>query len=87
MPEISRFYGMIIYMYPKDHLPPHLHTKYGDDWAEISIKTGELIVGELPKRAIRLIEDWIELHKNELLENWDESLKENPNFKKIEPLK
>ncbi|MBI5218065.1 MAG: DUF4160 domain-containing protein [Bacteroidia bacterium] len=86
MPEISRFYGLIIYMYPKDHLPLHLHAKYGDDWAEISIITSEIIVGKLPKRAIRLVEDWIELHKNELLENWNESLKENPNFKKIEPL-
>jgi len=63
-----------------------LHAKYGEYWAEMSIITGEIIVGQLPKRAIRLIEDWIELHKNELLENWNESLKENPNFKKIEPL-
>jgi len=86
MPEISRFYGLIIYMYPKDHLPPHLHAKYGEYWAEMSILTGEVIVGQLPKRAIRLIEDWIELHKSELLENWNESLNENPNFKKIEPL-
>jgi len=60
VPEISRFYGLIIYMYPKDHLPPHLHAKYG--------------------------EDWVELHENELLENWNESFSENPNFKKIEPL-
>ena len=63
-----------------------MHAKYGEYWAEMSIITGEIIVGQLPKRAIRLIEDWIELHKNELLENWNESLKENPNFKKIEPL-
>jgi predicted RNase H-like HicB family nuclease len=73
-------------MYPKDHLPPHLHAKYGEYWAEMSIMTGDVIVGQLPKRAIRLMEDWIELHKNELLENWNESIKENPNFKKIEPL-
>jgi hypothetical protein len=86
MPEISRFYGLIIYMYPKDHFPPNLHAKYGEDWAEISIITGEIIVGKLPKRAIRLVEDWIELHTNELLENWKECLSENPNFKKIEPL-
>jgi len=77
---------LIIYMYPKDHLPPHLHAKYGEFWAEMSILTGEIIAGQLPKRAIRLVEDWIELHKNELLENWNESIKENPNFKKIEPL-
>jgi hypothetical protein len=73
-------------MYPKDHFPPNLHAKYGEDWAEISIITGEIIVGKLPKRAIRLVEDWIELHTNELLENWKECLSENPNFKKIEPL-
>jgi predicted RNase H-like HicB family nuclease len=86
MHEISRFYGLIIFMYPKDHLPPHLHAKYGEYWAEMSILTGEIIVGKLPKRAVRLVEDWIELHKDELLENWNESTKENPNFKKIEPL-
>jgi predicted RNase H-like HicB family nuclease len=73
-------------MYPKDHLPPHLHAKYGEYWAEMSILTGEIIVGKLPKRAVRLVEDWIELHKDELLENWNESTKENPNFKKIELL-
>jgi len=86
MPEISRFYGLIIYMYAKDHKPPHFHAKYAEFWAEISIITGEIIEGSLPNRALRLIAEWIELHKSELLENWNESIKENPNFKLIEPL-
>lgn len=51
-----------------------------------TLKTGELIDGKLPRRAIRLIQDWAELHRKELMDNWNESQKDNPNFKKIEPL-
>lgn len=86
MPEISRFYGIIIAMFAKDHAPPHFHAKYGDDAGFFNIETGELIDGKLPRRAIRLIQDWTELHRKELIDNWNESQKDNPNFKKIEPL-
>ncbi len=87
MPEISRFYGLVVYMYAKDHFPPHFHIKYGEDNAEVSIETGEIIAGNLPRRAIRLAQDWVELHQIELYQNWSESQKENPNFLKIIPLK
>lgn len=86
MPEISRFYGIIIYMFAKDHNPPHFHAKYGDQKGIFNINTGALMEGELPKRAIRLIEDWIELHKDELIENWHTSQSDSPEFKKIDPL-
>lgn len=87
MPELSRFYGIIISMYAKDHLPPHFHARYGEAVGLIEIRTGEMLEGTLPRRALRLVQDWVELHKNELLENWEESQKDNPDFQKIEPLK
>ena len=82
MPEISRFYGIIIAMFAKDHLPPHFHARYGDENAYFSIEKGELLEGKMSRRAIRLIQDWSELHRNELMYNWNESQKNNPDFKK-----
>jgi hypothetical protein len=52
MPEISRFFGIIIAMYAKDHLPPHFHAKYGDFLGLFNIETGDLIEGNMPRRAI-----------------------------------
>ncbi len=86
MPEISRFFGIIIAMFAKDHVPPHFHAKYGKFKATFDINTGELLDGNLPRRAIRLVQDWAELHKEELIENWVESQKNNPDIKPIEPL-
>lgn len=86
MPEISRFFGIIIAMYHKDHFPPHFHARYGDFVAIFDIISGEIIEGSMPRRAIRLVQDWAELHKNELINNWNESQKDNPEFSKIDPL-
>lgn len=86
MPELSRFYGIIIYMFAKDHSPPHCHAKYGEFKAQILIETGDVINGSLPRRALRLVQDWVELHKQDLLENWEESQSDHPQLKKIEPL-
>jgi hypothetical protein len=86
MPEISRFFGIIIAMYAKDHFPPHFHARYGDFIGIFDIQTGNMIEGNMPRRAVRLVQDWVELHTSELLFNWSESQKDNPNFKKIEPL-
>lgn len=86
MPELSRFYGIIIAMFAKDHLPPHFHARYGDYGAYFSIESCELLEGEMPRRAVRLIQDWADLHREDLLKNWEESQKDNPKFNKIEPL-
>jgi hypothetical protein len=86
MPEISRFYGIIIYMFVKDHNPPHFHAKYGEFIGVINIQNGELMEGELPRRALRLVQDWTELHKLELLRNWQSAQSANPEIIKIEPL-
>ena len=62
MPELSRFFGIIIAMYYNDHAPPHFHAKYGDDEATIRIDNGDLLEGSLSSRAKRLIEEWRILH-------------------------
>lgn len=70
MPEISRFYGIIIIrMYFQDHNPPHFHVEYQGEQAEYSIKTLELLAGKLPNRANALVLEWASLHRDELLAN------------------
>ena len=69
MPIISRFFGIIIYMYWKDHSPPHFHAKYQDQEITMQIKNGK-INGHINKRAIKLINEWRRKHINELLEDW-----------------
>ena len=84
MPEISRFLGIIIFMNFNDHNPPHFHAKYGDFEVTIEISSG-IINGKFPKRALNLVIEWYEMHKDELLENWN-SLISTGEFKKINPL-
>lgn len=73
MPEVSRFYGIIIRMFTEtggQHHVPHLHAYYQNDKATYRIDTGELLAGSLPRRQQRLVEAWIELYQVELMENW-----------------
>lgn len=85
MPEISRFYGIIIYMYMSEHNPPHFHVWYENYKAIITIKDGT-ITGSLPRRALNLVYEWLDIHKDELLDNWNRLANfETP--QKIEPLK
>lgn len=83
MPEISRFYGIIIKMYflSSEHNPPHIHAIYNKNIALIDIQTLEVIEGEIPKRALRLVKEWVFIHKNEIKDIW-----ETQQFKKIDPL-
>lgn len=85
MPEISKFYGIIILMYIDDHNPPHFHVRYEGDEAVIDINDGH-ITGSLPRRALRLVYEWLDIHKDELLENWDK-LKNSMTPSKIDPLR
>ncbi|MFH1321088.1 MAG: DUF4160 domain-containing protein [Bacteroidota bacterium] len=87
MPEISRFFGIIITMYADDHPPPHFHARYGEYNARFEIESGDLMEGSFPKKQLRLIQAWTELHRDELIENWEESQKDNPEINKIEPIK
>jgi len=70
MPQISRFFGIIISMFYEEHNPPHFHAYYGDFSAEISINELNLISGKLPSRALGLVIEWASMHQSELLENW-----------------
>jgi len=85
MPEISRFYGIVIYMFFNDHNPPHFHIKYQDFDAIVSIEDG-IVKGELPRRALRLVYEWLDIHKEELVDNW-KLLEARRPINKIEPLK
>lgn len=85
MPEISRFYGIIILMNFKDHAPPHFHAWYNEYKITVSIKDG-IVKGEMPKRALRLIFEWLEYHKQELMNLWSRAQKGEP-LSKVEPLK
>ena len=85
MPEISRFYGSVIDMYIADHNPPHFHIWYDDYKATMTITDG-IVTGSLPRRAIKMVYEWLDLHKEELMENW-ERLSNRESANKIEPLK
>lgn len=83
MPEISRFYGIIIKMYFRrsEHNPPHFHAIYGEYVSEFEIPTGKVITGDLPAKAVALVQEWAALHKNELMKIWEEQ-----DFSPIPPL-
>ena len=74
MPELSRFFGIIIRMYMEADVPhhtPHFHAYYQDDVAVFSLDPIELIAGSLPRRQKRLVEAWAELHQAELVADWE----------------
>ena len=85
MPELSRFLGISILMYFDDHNPPHFHVRYNDNRALISIGDLKVLEGRLPARILGLVIEWAELHKEELIRNWD-MVKDTGKFFKIEPL-
>ena len=85
MPEISRFYGIVITMYYDEHNPPHFHAEYGEFKAVIAIQSLEVIEGKLPRRALELVLDWAELHQAELMEDW-ELCRKHVEPRPIEPL-
>ncbi len=88
MPTISMFFGIIIRMYmgKKEHNPPHIHAIYQDSSAELLIADGQLLSGNLPVRQIKLVEAWIELHREELLADWELAKSGEVPFR-IEPLR
>lgn len=71
MPRISAFFGIVIWMYYNDHQPPHFHATYGEQEALILIGSGDLYQGQLSRRALRLVQEWEELHRTELMTNWE----------------
>jgi hypothetical protein len=83
MPELSRFYGIVIKMFftDKEHNPPHIHAIYGDYIGEFNILSNTLMVGDLPPKAVKLVNEWIEVHQKELVDIW-----ETQNFRKVAPI-
>jgi hypothetical protein len=81
MPEIARFYGIIIKLFFGDHPPPHFHAVYGEDVGLFNIETLEMIEGDLPNRAKKLVIEWAKTYKGELKEMWDKQ-----EFHKLPPL-
>lgn len=78
MPEVSRFFGIVIGMYFNDHAPPHFHARYGGDEAQFAIDTGERLAGRLPARVQGLVSEWLELHRDELQKNWTRARERRP---------
>lgn len=86
MPEVSRFYGIIIRMYFDEHPPPHFHAEYGEDEALININTLAVISGKLPPRALGLVVEWAALYQTELNILWQRA-RNQESLGKIAPLK
>jgi hypothetical protein len=85
MPEISRFFGIVIRMFFGDHPPPHFHAEYGGSRVKIDISTLAVIDGELPPRALGLVTEWASLHQSELMELW-QLASDNQPLHKLPPL-
>ena len=73
MPIIARFYGMVVKMYyfSNEHNPPHIHVIYGDYVGVLKILDGEMLQGDLPIRALKIVKEWVNMHSDELLEMWN----------------
>ena len=85
MPELSRFYGIIIAMIFSEHNPPHFHARYGEYKASIQIDDFLVLEGHLPPRVLGLVVEWAAKHRDELFRNWEQARIERP-LNKIEPL-
>ena len=86
MPEIARFYGIVIKMFFEDHNPPHFHAQYGEWEVLIDINTFAVFAGHFPPRALGLVIEWATQHQSELLNNWERA-RVQKSLSKIEPLK
>ncbi len=89
MPAISMFYGLIVYMYFMDnnqHKLPHIHVKYQEHEVIVAIPDGEVLDGSIPNSKMKLLQAWIELHKDELIANWELAVSGQHPYK-IDPLR
>ena len=84
MPEICRFYGIVIFMNYNDHEPPHFHARYQGQEVMIEIQTG-IVQGKMSKRSLRMLFEWSEIYRDELLSNWRRARERKP-LNRIPPL-
>ena len=85
MPRLSTFYGIVIAMYYRDHAPPHFHARYAEYSASVVIESLEVLAGSLPDRALRMVRDWANEHREELSANWALAQDDAP-LHEIDPL-
>ncbi len=85
MPEISRFFGIIIAMYYNDHSPPHFHVRYGQQKAIIEIQSLKILEGKLSSRVLGLVIEWASVHQAKLLQNWELARQQEP-LESVQPL-
>lgn len=78
MPEISRFFGIVIAMYYTDHVPPHFHVRYGGAKATLDIESLGILDGHLPPRARGLVTEWASMHRDELRADWERARAKAP---------
>ena len=71
MPELSRFFGIVITMYARDHPPPHFHARYGEHEVLVDVESLQVLRGSLPRRAQDMVDEWSALHRAELRAAWD----------------
>ena len=86
MPEICRFFGIVIYIYYREHQPAHFHAVYGEFEALISIDSLAVLSGNLPPRAFGLVIEWANMHREELKNDWKKAIALEK-LDKIEPLR
>jgi hypothetical protein len=85
MPEVSRFFGIVIAIYHKEHPPPHFHARYGSQRAAFSIQDLKVIEGRLPRRVTSLVLEWAFEHRDELMQDWGLAAQQRP-LRAIAPL-
>jgi hypothetical protein len=85
MPEICRFFGIIVAMYYRDHAPPHFHVRYSGHRAAFALQPLRLLEGNLPARALGLVMEWASRHEPELLDDWGRAARAEP-LRRIAPL-
>jgi len=85
VPEISRFFGIVIRMFYDDHSPPHFHAEYGGNVALVDIRTLSIFSGRLPPRVTGFVVEWATLHQQELLANWEKA-RAQQELQRIAPL-
>ena len=84
MPEICRFLGIVVYMLYDDHRPPHFHAEYGEYRISVDIHNG-VVEGRFPRRALNAVIEWFEIHRNDLMDDWNLAGRHEP-LRKIPPL-
>ncbi len=78
MPELSRFYGIVVFMVYADHRPAHFHARYGDDEVSVGLDAAMRVEGRFPRRALGLLLEWAQQHREALLANWEQASRREP---------